>query len=541
MTKADNEIDWRIWLVWFLGFALLSAFWPRDAGFDVAHYHIHNGWSAVEGRLQRDMAPADLHSFLNPLHNAWLWGLIERWPGPIAMLLVSPVQAALLPVTYAFGARLAARLDVSVSRGLLFFAALVGFLALPNQLMLATLGNDHWGALAFIFAVVLLIGRAETQPTPLVLAVGSFVLGAAAGMKLTNLIYVIGFAVAVLAMATAWNSRARAIAICAALGALGLLLTGGLWAWRMWDMFGNPIFPNLGGLFASTPLGPDEAFRDERFLPSGWLDLLFRPFSFSLNGKLIYEFESADPRFLALYVALIATFGFCLFRGFRQRDWPRHSRLVLSLCAAIFASFLVWSAVFSIIRYALALWVIAPIFVTVLASWMLPKRSASSSFQLGLVLFCSALFVMTGPSQVRRVAWTSWTEPYVWAELPEQLDVSDGIIVFATQYPTAFLAPSVESAAWLSHADSPPWSQPALANYRPQVRERLLASDAPIFVVMFWGMDSDAEDLARTAAELGLHHDVKQCQRLRTAFDIQTATDDMHWVICPVSRPARTL
>lgn len=534
---TNYHISWKVWTLWFAAFAIYNALIPRDAGFDVAHYHIHNGWSALEGRLQRDMAPVDLHSFLNPIHNALLWALIDRLPGPLVMALVSPMQAALLPLTYALGVRLARSLDVALDKRIILVAAFIGFLALPNQLMFASLANDHWGAVAFIAALVLVIGRDKRPPSPLVLIVSSLALGMVAGMKLTNLVYIVGFAVLVLGLAKSWQTRIKWALLCAIAGLVGLLLTGGMWAWQMFELFGNPIFPNLGGAFPNTPLGPDESFRDERFLPSNGLDLLFRPFAFSLNGALIYEFESADPRFLVLYLGILAAIVFSVFSYMRRRVWPEQTRLVLSLSAGIFVSFLVWSATFSIIRYALAFWVIAPVVVVVLLGWMRPNLPRSSHWTMSVIVASVALFIATGPSQVRRVAWASWIEPYVWVDLPEQVDIDGSIVVLATQYPTGFVAPSLSDAAWLTHADSPPWSRSALANYRPIVREKLMASAAPVYIVMFWGMDSDGEDLSRTATELGLRACLDQCERLRTAFDIETKEDDMYWVICPATRP----
>jgi len=528
------DISWKVWALWFAVFAVFSAVFPRDAGFDVAHYHIHNGWSAMEGRLSRDMAPADLHSFLNPLHNALTWGLIATLPGPVAMCLLSPVQGALLPVTYALGVRLSERFEVGPSRNALLVAAFVGFLALPNQLMFSTLGNDHWGALAFLIALVLLIPRRAETFNILSLVAGSFILGLAAGMKLTNIVYIFGYAAAVLCLAQTWRARAQSAAICASLGIIGLLLTGGFWAWYMWELFANPIFPNLGGMFSGSPLGPDEPFRDERFLPTSLLDLLVRPFAFSINGLLIYEFDSADPRFLALYLAIIAGLVYVLAQRLKLKSWPRQIRLVLGLSAAILSIFLIWGAVFSIIRYALALWVIAPVVAIVWLSWMMPRRARLPQFRMILMILCGALFVMTGPSHVRRVAWTSFAEPYVWAERPVSVDLSGSVVAFATQFPTAFLAPSLEDAAWLTHADSPPWSKAAPANYRPMVRAKILSSGAPVYVVMFWGQQSDESDLHRTAAELGKSASVEQCHRLITSFDIKIADYDMYWILCPL-------
>lgn len=530
------DINWKVWALWFAVFAIFSAVFPRDAGFDVAHYHIHNGWSAIEGRLSQDMAPADLHSFLNPLHNALTWGLIAALPGPVAMLVLSPIQAALLPVTYALGVRLSERLEVHPSQTALLVAAFVGFLALPNQLMFSTLGNDHWGALAFLVAIVLLLPRGGKDLSITSLIAGSLLLGLSAGIKLTNFVYILGYAAAVLSLAPTWRVRIRWSAICAVMGLVGLMLTGGLWAWHMWELFGNPIFPNLGGLFPGSALGPDEPFRDERFLPAHVVDIFIRPFAFSMNGLLIYEFDSADPRFLALYLVVLGGLCFSTIRRVRQRDWPRHARTIFAISAATLSVFLVWSAVFSIIRYALALWVVAPVIAIIWLSWMFPDQSRLPRFQLILMIICGALFVTTGPSQVRRVAWTSWTEPYVWAEKPESVDLSGAVVVFATQFPTAFLAPTFQDAAWLTHADSPSWSEPALANYRPKIHARLSTTDAPIYVAMFWGQQSDEDDLQRTASEFGLQANASACHRLATSFDIKSSDDDMYWVLCPVSR-----
>lgn len=99
------RVDWKVWAAWFVGFAVLSAVFPRDAHFDVSHYHLQNGWSLLEGRLLQDMAPAGLHSFLNPIHSAFIWFLVDNLPGPLVVALLSPIHAAILPVTYAFGAR----------------------------------------------------------------------------------------------------------------------------------------------------------------------------------------------------------------------------------------------------------------------------------------------------------------------------------------------------------------------------------------------------------------------------------------------------
>ena len=100
-AKSDGfsayEVNWKLWALWLGLFFVVSAAFPRDAHFDIAHYHLHNGWSILEGRINRDMAPAELHSFLNPLHSAFIWLLVDHLPGPLVNGLLGLIQGLLFP------------------------------------------------------------------------------------------------------------------------------------------------------------------------------------------------------------------------------------------------------------------------------------------------------------------------------------------------------------------------------------------------------------------------------------------------------------
>lgn len=526
------RVDWKVWAAWFVGFAVFSAILPRDAHFDIAHYHIHNGWALANDRLGVDMAPAGLHSFLNPVHSLIVWWLISALPGPLVVAVLSVVQAALLPVLYVLGARLSARLDLSLSPLLLAVAALAGFLTLSNVLMQASLLNDHWGALTFLIALVLLVGRHPEPPSLVSFGLASFLVGAMAGLKLTNAIYIPGFAAAALVLTESWSARWRASLISAVAGLAGIFLFGGWWAWMMWDMFGNPVYPHLNATFGSPPLGPDEAFRDPRYLPEGVIDALFRPFFFSFDGSLIYEYDVADFRFLPAYVATIGTLIWIGSRALRRLELPEGTRLVAGLSASFLVTYLFWAMMFSIIRYAMALWLVAPILVLVISVWAFPALRELKQFRLIALSICAAFVLTTSQAPGRRVAWSNWTEPYVSTKLPTDLDISGSVVVFSANYPTAFTAPAFSGAAWLTHADTRAWSRPALENYRPLIRERIESSTSPVYAVMFSGQGSGADELKRMASELGLGARFEACQALSTGFDLGST----HWVVCPLTR-----
>lgn len=528
---AAYDINWKVWALWFAAFALLSAVFPRDAVFDIAHYHIHNGWSAQNGRITQDMAPADLHSFLNPIHSLVVWALIERLPGPMVIALLSPVQAALLPLLYAFGARLAVRVSTAIPRSALLICAVAGFLAVANMFTFASIGNDHWGAAAFLAALVLILGR-DASPRWRSFAMASALLGAATGMKLTNAIYIPGFAFAVLCLTPSWQARVQRSLVCALFGAVGLILLGGWWAGIMWSEFGNPVFPHLNAVFGHSELGPSEAFRDTRYLPKGWIDALARPFFFAFNTGLIFEFELIDFRFLIAYLTSFSILVWLAIKAVRAVKMPQGTRFIVAFGGAVLITYFGWAGAFSILRYASALWMLAPVWTLVVGLWVFPEMSSARSFRAIIIVACGALILTTSASPNRRVAWTSWSEPYVWTELPDSVEITDSIIVFSALYPTAFTAPAFSQAAWLTHADSHAWSAPALVNYRPFIRQRLADSDAPIFAVMFANDQPNAADLNRLAAKMGLGAQVATCQPMRTGFDLGSE----HWVLCPLTR-----
>ncbi|MEM5515414.1 hypothetical protein WNY37_00535 [Henriciella sp. AS95] len=511
-------------------FFVFSAIAPRDAHFDAAHYHLQNGWSFWQGRLDQDLAPSEMHSFLNPIHSAIVWLFISHLPGPLAIGLLGLVQASILPALYALLARLAWRMKADVSPAMLMVIAFVSFASQPMMLMLSSVLNDHWGALGFILAFVLLMPVDRPSPSLKSLAMASAIVGLMFGLKLTNAVYVAGFAAAVLIVTPDHASRLKGVAVCAGVGLAGAIVTGGWWAWEMYERFGNPIFPNLNSLFGS-PYGPDTAFRDEKFLPASFWEGVVRPIFFSFDASPINEQATRDFRLLAGYLAAFAILGLSVRALWQGRADARH-RVLCALAAGFLVTFTVWTLMFSIQRYAMGLYIIGPVLMMG-ALWLVwPKTLNEERPRLALLVLMGALLLSTSFERLRRVPWQSMSEPYVWTKLPEGVDVSDAIIILSSYYPTGFTAPAFKDAHMLTHGDARPWSKPALANYRPLIQAEIDASERAIFAVMFRGQESGPEALERLAGDYHLKSDFEACQPMQTAFD----SGSTHWILCPLTR-----
>ena len=130
------------WSLWVAGFMVFAALAKRDASYDVVHYHIHNGWSALYGRLEYDLAPAGMHSFFNPLYNLGLYWLMERLPGVIVAGLLGFAPALVLPLLYYLTKALFRAAGAQASDLMILAIAVCGFFAGIHFSTLVSVRND---------------------------------------------------------------------------------------------------------------------------------------------------------------------------------------------------------------------------------------------------------------------------------------------------------------------------------------------------------------------------------------------------------------
>ena len=525
------------WAGWFLSFGLLSAVWPRDAGFDVMHYHLHNGWSALNGRLHHDLAPAEMHSFLNPAYNMVVWWLIERLPGPAVAFLLGLVQAAILPVLYGLTRRFVRQTGREIGVGLALWLAVLGFFCAPAWSSFASLRNDHLGALAFLVGLYLVLPpRGESRVPLRSLLAAAACVGLAAGLKLTNIIHVPAFAIFVLLLAPDWTERARRVGLCAVVGAMAFFASAGPWMWILWQEFGNPVFPNFGSLFPGLD-EPIDASRDVRYLPGNLADALTLPLRAAFEGRFINELAVFDLRLAISYQSSLIL----VFLAVTRRNI---SRPVLALAISVLCLLAVWIGLFSIMRYAMAVWMLAPLlayaaWTTAGLAWPSGRRGQAFGAAAGLVLLVS-----TSPEAVRRIGWTSPVEPYVSVDRPGQFDYKNALIFVAAEFPAAFTAMAFAEAR-LTHIDAQDWSAPFLASYRTRIEAAVAAHDGPLYLIHClpkridssngqtllnaYSPDMAVED---DGARYGLSVDPDQCVDLQTSFSTEFTT----WRICPLQR-----
>lgn len=528
------------WSLWVAGFMVFAALAKRDASYDVVHYHIHNGWSALYGRLEYDLAPAGMHSFFNPLYNLGLYWLMERLPGVIVAGLLGFAPALVLPLLYYLTKALFRAAGAQASDLMILAIAVCGFFAGIHFSTLVSVRNDSIWAAALILGVFLLVQPWPRAPGLGRFAAASLIVGAAMGFKLTNLPYVAGFAVAALISAPDWRARLHAGLVCAVGGAAGVMLTGGWWHFKLWRLFGNPVFPMANGVFGA-PLGSDHSFSDPRYLPEGVLDGLFRPFLFLFDGMLINEAHIFDVRFLLGYIAIFALIGLGVAAW--RTGVPAPPRPFWSVGLGLLTAILVWTFMFSIQRYMTAAWILGPVFAFTLAAWRWKDLFSAPRLRLYMLAVLGLILMSTTQDWVRRVGWSDWTEGYVEVSRPAQFEYDNSMILMTGPHPSAFTAIAFPEAR-IAHAASQPWSRPALENYDPLIKAAIEAHSGPFYAILLGHADGVVVTPPERADEyvldgldeldslVGLSGNPARCERVETNLDSMSE----RWFICPLER-----
>lgn len=529
-SAPATRISWTYWSLWLIGFGVFSMIMPRDASYDVVHYHLHNGWSALAGEGAENLAPAELHSFLNPAWQIFIWGLIEILPGRLVAFILGALQGLGLPVLYALTRRVLLRTGAKPALLTVMAIAVAGFTAESQFGMVATVRNDAVFATALLAALALIIPDDRPAPSLLAWALASALVGSMMGIKLTNAVYVAFFAPVALILMPDWATRLKAGAVCIAAGLAGIILFAAPWGAVMWETFGNPIFPNLNAYF-DAPMGPDSAFRDTRMLPDSLTETFLRPFLIFFDGALVNEafVHFVDPRLQFTYLCCFAIPAIAIFA--KQAEGGAALRPALALAAGAFIGITAWTLMFSFARYMAAAWIIGPTLLALTMALVRPRWFEHSYAPHASLAASALLFAVTSPAELRRVSWDTWTEPYVTASLPAGEGYSDAIVAFTGAYPGAFLSPYFPDETLLTHLVPQDWSAPALENYRAQIRDQIRAGERPLYVVIVDVETHFEETLTRLAATESIAVNVASCKPIKTSL----GTPDVVWRICPAA------
>ena len=371
-------------------FGLLALTQGQDVNWDLLNYHYYTGYGFWTGSWQKDMMPAGIQSLLEPLYNIFIFLLIHNLP-PIAVgLLIGTLDGLGFIFLYLIaGIFIDKRIERTSYRIVFMTLLALSGLYVPN--FLSQLGNTNGDVLTGLFVLsglTILLHRMGDQSSSGWIW-GGILMGMGVGLKLTNAVYILGIAVAVLfSMGINTTNSKRLISFLSGSG-VGFAVTGGFWFLKIYQRFGNPFFPYYNTLFHS-PYGLSVDSHDYRWFPSSFAEWIFFPFYFTKQHQ-IAELSIENYSFMFIYVLiLLVLLKMIVSRAFpveqikevEKKAFPLDEQFFLTFFVA---SFIIWEVTFSYYRYLSPLEELAPILIFLLLRYLLGKGAVIVT--LSFILF----------------------------------------------------------------------------------------------------------------------------------------------------------
>ncbi|WP_374582722.1 hypothetical protein [Pseudoduganella sp.] len=446
--RALREIDAAGWrralLLGVLLAGLYSMVLGQDANWDLRNYHLYGPYSLLNGKVGVDLAPGQWQGYFNPTLDLLYYGLVMHLPAPLTSLLMGLLHGVNFVLLALLGVALLPRRDGQPARGLALLLAALGCL---GPAFLSQLGNtmgDNATALCVLGGLLVAVrgARATTDgaawqvpSTRHVLGAG-LLLGIGAGLKLTNATYALALCLALLVLPGRPWLRVRAAWLYgwAVLG--GMALAAGHWYWRMWQTFGNPLFPQFNNLFGS-PLAAPVGIGDTAWLPKSLLERVLWPFICLLDPRRISELPFRHLLWPLLYVLGIVLLVLALRAVWRRRPGPLAGQGGTAFVLAFSGiAYLLWLNLFSIYRYLVPQELLAPLLCWLALTALLPGERGRR-----LALAC---VLLGGLSLLSRGQWghagRPW-EPFHVEQPKLQAPAATAVVTLAADPPLGWLVP----------------------------------------------------------------------------------------------------
>src|SRR4051812_32771804 len=198
--------------------ALYTWFAGEDANWDWQNYHEYNVWAVLHGRYAIDVLPAGFQSYFNPAVYFPVYALRHLLAPPFGMVIMGAIHGLNLGLVVVLSRVLLRDRATTVTIAAAVLIAACGPMTVSE---VGTSFSDILTALPIVGGFCLILTADGSQRVRYLLA--GLLLGAAVGLKLTNVVFALGAASAVLLSARPWLA-----AIWLGLGgAAGALATGG--------------------------------------------------------------------------------------------------------------------------------------------------------------------------------------------------------------------------------------------------------------------------------------------------------------------------
>ena len=377
----------------FIG-AILSVNLRYEIFFDLYNYHYFLPWAFFHDRTFTDIAMAIENSYHNPLIDMPVYFLVQYFNEQVWVYYTFfGIFWGLLMFVFYKLCRNVLRLNQKIELFLILMISMTGFATLSQ---IGTSSGEVFLSLGTITTVYWLHKEIfiTAKERPYVIFCAGFLLGAMFGFKLTAVTYCLGAGLALI-LFFKYLQRPYKTIFCFALGGIiGFLCIDGFWMWKLYQEFGNPLFPYLNNIFKSEYIDKTMFSYNSALYEKSFLDYLIFPYLvlFNQEERIAAEVFFRDPRFAIGYTLLLIAAGSYLVSWLKKQKYQINIGIMF-LLAFVVLSYLVWLFVLPVIRYAIPMELLGALLGVLYFSAIKPKQIFGFAVWCGLgIILLFALF-----------------------------------------------------------------------------------------------------------------------------------------------------
>ena len=321
-------------------------------------------------------------------------------------------------------------------------------LAFMNPILLQEIGSTFADIATAELALAgwVLLAAAVRAPGAARVVGAGLLLGAATALKLTNAVHAIAGIAVLIMLPLAPQGRIRhGLGYVVSLG-LGFAIVAAPWSYRLEQMFGNPLFPLMNGLFRS-PEFTTEPLRHFRFIPGTVVEALWRPFAMINPVRMVHEeLRAPDLRYAVLVVLAGIFFLRWLWQrlaqpsGFPARPESHPSaRVLAALGCGLGADWVLWLSSSGNGRYFLPMACVAAVAIVALLFRLFATRPRVRNYILAAIFGVQAMQLWMGTE----FRWNPvpWDGQWFKIAVPEKLRTEPNLYLTIGVQSNSFIAP----------------------------------------------------------------------------------------------------
>lgn len=472
----------------------------KDMAWDTLNYQFYAGFSAVNDRFAQDYFAAGPPSYFNPYAYVPFYTLVRAGLSPLEISSALAVaHSIILWLTFELAVCVCTSDD---RRTRVMYGICAVALAYFNPILIQQIGSSYADITTTILVLAgwLLLARAVREPHVAWVICAGLLLGTATALKLTNAVHAIaGCALLIMLPRTLYGRIRHGLGYAIALG-LGFAIVAMPWSYRLEQMFGNPLFPLMNGVFRS-PEFTTEPLRHFRFIPDSFASALWRPFAIADPVPMVQEELTApDLRYavLVLLVSLLFLRWLWHLLAYPSTQLGRvepvaTGRILAALGCGLAADWVLWLKASGNGRYFLPMASVAAVVIVGLLFRLFATQRRTRNYIL-VAIFGAQIIQLSFGTNFR---WDSvpWDRQWLDVKVPERLATEPNLYLTVGVQSNSFIAPFLAAGSGLVNFSGGYALGPEGAN---GVRiEALIRRYAPHLRVLWHGALSQSDDEQR--------------------------------------------